>query len=331
MVLVLVTALRSETIRELPQLITPSIIDCDGERIFILDGVAVYVYSQKDFQLIAKFGKRGEGPGELMTQPDLPIYMQLYEDQVLLNSFNKLIYFSNEGKFIKKMKIPFLASQIIPLKKVFAVSKCNRRNDGSSIMTVFLADENLNQVKEIYQTELLNDQGRRKIAWPLLNIQIQEDGERLYVFDQQKGFQVDVYNHSGEKISEIKKNYEKIRITEDYKKKIMDWLKLQPAFRSAPEEIKKMIYFLDYFPVMDHCLVRNQRIYIQTYLRQDPHVEFIVLDVTGKELKKMFLFNAKPESVRLSPGAGYTFHGDRFYYLAENDDEEWELHIQKIQ
>jgi len=318
--------------RVLPELINPSMMETDGERLFILDGINVYVYALDDFRLMKKFGKQGEGPGELMTQPDLPLNMYVHKDRVIVNSSRKLAYFDKEGQFVKETKIPYLVSQIIPLKKnQLAVTKFNRRNDGSSILTVLLTDEDMNPIKTVYSNELLNDQGRGKIAWPLLSIQIQSRENHLFVFDQQLDFQIGIYDWDGNKVKEIKKDYTNVEITDAYKKQTLEWIKIQPALRNAPEEIKKMIYFLKYLPVMNHCLVRDNKIYIQTSRLIEDKVEFFVLDFSGRVLKQTYLPNAKPESIRLNPAANYTFHQNHYYYLLENQDEEWELNILNIE
>jgi len=329
-VLSMVFTLHSKQIQPLSELIYPSILDCDSESLFVLDGVVVYVYSKKNYQLKTKFGKRGEGPGELITRLDLPASMHVYKDQVILNSFNKLIFYTKEGKFIKEKKIPFLVSQIIPLGENYVVTKFTRRRDGSSLVSVLLMDENWKPISEVYKNELLNDQGRGKIALPLLNIIIRVNRKNLYIVDQQKDFQIEVYDHQAKKLSEIKKEYNKIRITDTYKKEKLAWIKLQPAFKNAPVEIMNMIYFLDYLPVIEYFLVKNDHIYVQTSKTQDTKAEFYILDLSGKIIKKVFLPNARQESIRLSPAAAYTFNSNLYYYLQENEDEEWELHIQDI-
>lgn len=320
----------SQSGRVLPEVVNPSMIDSNGDRLFILDGVHVHIYSMKDCRFLKTFVKRGEGPGELMIQPDLPLNMYLHNDMIMMNSFRKLVYFDKEGRFIKETKIPYLVSQIIPFGDRLAVTKFNRKNDGSSIMSVILTDENLKPLKTVYSNELLNDQGRGKIAWPFLNIFIQVWKERLFVFDQQLDFQINIYDKEGKKSKEIKIPYEKNEITETYRQKTLEWFKLQPALRDAPEEIKNMIYFLKHLPAYNHCLVRDNNIYIQTSKTNKEKAEFFVLDFSGRVLKKMYLTNAKPESIRLSPAANYTFHHNHYYYLLENQDEEWEIHFQSV-
>jgi hypothetical protein len=45
----------------LPEVNRPGFIEIDGEKIFILDGVTVKIYSMKDYRFLTKFGKEGQG------------------------------------------------------------------------------------------------------------------------------------------------------------------------------------------------------------------------------------------------------------------------------
>ena len=335
--LIVLTALAhagyGEAIRVLPELVAPSFLDSDGDSLFVLDQYTVYVYSLENFSLVKSFGKQGEGPGELMTQPDLPITMMVHGDQVILNSFNKMVRFSNTGEFVDEKKIPFILSQMIPFGDHYAVTKFSRLPDGSSKVGVLLLDESLDTVKTIFEASLLNDQGRGRIAYPLLTVFIRVAGGRLYVHNQQEGLRIRVFNRDGNQVGEIEHAYEKIITDAEYKKTKMAWLLRQPAVRRAPEEIiKKWIYFLDELPALVHFTVKEGRIYAQTSRTRagGSESEFFILDLTGKILDKRFLPNAKPETIRINPAANYTFTGDGYYYLRETEDEEWELCVEKL-
>jgi hypothetical protein len=49
---------------ELPDLLDPAAIHVDGNRMYITEHATIYIYSTKDYHLIKKFGRRGEGPKE---------------------------------------------------------------------------------------------------------------------------------------------------------------------------------------------------------------------------------------------------------------------------
>ena len=76
----------------LSELAKPTLVMVEQNQVLIADPPHVYVYSLGDFKLVAKIGKRGEGPGEFMGglrfQPDpkyiiigsqrLPLVMTIY-------------------------------------------------------------------------------------------------------------------------------------------------------------------------------------------------------------------------------------------------------------
>ena len=70
----------------LPEVNNATMMDISGSELFIMDNVEVLVYSMKDYRLLRKFGKRGEGPGELLTLPDVPFTMTVHDEKIILNS-----------------------------------------------------------------------------------------------------------------------------------------------------------------------------------------------------------------------------------------------------
>ncbi|UCH98522.1 MAG: 6-bladed beta-propeller [Candidatus Aminicenantes bacterium] len=311
----------------LAELSNPGVIEIDGDELFVLDDVQVYVYSLQDYRFLRKFGKKGEGPGELLPAPDLPITMQVGKEYVLLNSFNKMIYFTKTGKMIKEKRIPFIVFQVIPFGKNYAVTKFIRTNEGGSQVSLLIFSAEFKELKNLYETTLLNDQGKGRIAFPLTSVYIQCLDNQLFLVDQQKEFEIQRFDLEGNRLTPIKKSYQKIKVTEAYKKESWEWIKLQPAYKNAPDIVKKMLYFLEYLPVTKNFLAKNNKIYLQTYKTKDSLYEFFILDINGNVLKTVFLPGAKKESIRPNPAVTYAFQDNKYYYLEENlDEEEWELH-----
>ncbi len=330
LVIVLIwTGLNGKKLSRLSELTNPSIMKSDGEQIYVLDGYQISIYSLKDYKMLNKFGKKGEGPGELLAQPDLPLTMSLENDYIIVNSFNKIVCFSKKGAYIKEKKIPFLAMQVLPFGKGYAASKFSRNSDGSGTLDISLYDAKFKSIKTISNSKVLNDQGKGKISFPILGAHLRVADNTLFIVDQRKDFQLDIYGLDGEQINTITNKYKKIKITKEYKKEKMEWLKLQPAFKRAPERIKKMIYFLDFLPAIDHFLVNDNRIYLQTSNHKKKKVEFFILNKNGNIEKQVMLPNAKIESIRPTPAANYFFKKGAYYFLKEVE-EEWELHRVKL-
>lgn len=318
----------SEKLSVLAELTNPAMIEINGDELYVLDGAEVYVYSLHDYGFLRKFGKKGEGPGELLPQPDLPIVMQIYSEYVLLNSFNKMIYFSKTGEMIKEKRIPFLTFQIMPLGKNYAASKFTRNSRGGSQVSVLLFDDEFKELKKLYETELLNDFGKGKVAFPLLDTFIQCSSDQLFVADQQSDFEIQRFDLEGNRLTPIKRSYQKIKITETFKKKSWEWLQLQPVFRTFPDVFKQMIYFPDYLPDIRNFLVKDKKIYVQTYKTKETLSQFFIIDLNGSMLKTAFLPGADKERLRPNPAVTYSFKDNKYYYLEENlDTEEWELHM----
>ena len=97
----------------LPELMKPGNIEIDGDNLYALDGVVVYVYSMKNYHLLTKFGKKGQGPGELVPNDEIPLQMRLVNGNIFLNSQTKMIYYSKEGKMLKEKSLPFTCVNII--------------------------------------------------------------------------------------------------------------------------------------------------------------------------------------------------------------------------
>ncbi len=318
-----------EKLSVLAELTNPAMIEIDGEELYVLDDVEVYVYSLQDYGFLRKFGKRGEGPGELLPPPDMPLMMQVRKEDVILYSFNKMIYFSKAGKMIKEQRIPFIAFRIIPFGKNYAVIKFARSNQGESQVGVLLFDAEVKELKKLYETELLNDFRKGKIAFPLVNVHIQCSEHQLFVLDQKLEFEIQRFDLEGNQLTPIKHPYQKIKVTEAYKKEGWEWLNIQPAFKTAPDAVKNMIYFTEYLPVIRNILVIDKKIYVHTYKTKEKLSEFFILDLNGSVLKTVFLPAAKWErQVRPTQAVTYAFKDNKYYYLEENmDEEEWELHM----
>ena len=79
-------------------------------------------------------------------------------------------------------------------------------------------------------------------------------------------------------------------------------------------------------------LCENNKILIETYQKKDKKSRFVTLDQNGKVQREIYLPDAEPGRVKMSPHATYCLANNKFYYLKENlDDEAWELHVERIQ
>ena len=116
-------SLSPEMVAVFPDLNNATMMDISGGEMFVLDDVEVKVFSLKDYQFLRKFGKRGEGPGELLTTPDAPFTMIVRQDKVILNSVYKAIVYDKSGKIIKERRFDKFILEVVPMGENFIISK----------------------------------------------------------------------------------------------------------------------------------------------------------------------------------------------------------------
>jgi hypothetical protein len=310
----------------------PGMIEVNDRELFVVDGVTVYVYSLKDHRLVRKFGKRGEGPGEMIPDPEMPPQLQLVNDKIFLNNFNKMIYYSHKGKMLKERRVDFYAPQMRPVGNNFAMVTVSNDEEGMQTFKVVLMDAGFKELKTLYQRKRSHPVfRRRRIDIPPSLIFIRSSGDKVFVMDQAKGFTILVFDKDGNPLKTITKDYKPVKMSGAYKKEILEWLDLHPLFKEAPPELKSMVHLTEYLPAIRNFLVKDNKIYIRTYQQKNGLGEFFIFDENGKELNHIFLPEGDIEKIQGNPNSTYTFKGDKYYYLVENaGDEVWELHTAKI-
>ena len=75
-VILLTFVLYSEKITTIPELMGPQFLAVDDSRFYVSEGATVSIFDLKDFHLIKKFGKEGNGPKEFSTAGGrLPLFI----------------------------------------------------------------------------------------------------------------------------------------------------------------------------------------------------------------------------------------------------------------
>jgi hypothetical protein len=311
----------------LPQLSNPISIEIDKDELYVLDEVVVHVYLLKDYRLLRKFGKKGEGKGELMPNSEIPLVMNIANGNVFLNSQIKMIRFTKKGEIIKEQRIPF-SFQTIPFGKNYVSIKISTRHSVNSF-NVILYDPDFNQLKFLYSRERIPHSRRGKLSLPPELIIVRSSEDKLFVFDQKKGFVIDTFDLEGNRVNHIKMDYPRIKMTETFKRTAEAWFKAQPSFRMATEELREMIYFPDYLPMMRNFVIKDQKLYIQTYKKQGNSSEFIILDLGGKLFKQTFLPDYEKSPVQLNSSNIFTFYNQKYYHLVKGKSD-WEIHQEEL-
>ena len=341
MLLFISLTLASEKLGTLSDLLKPESITVQGNDLYIVEGATIHVYSIADLKLQIKFGKKGQGPGEMPAAPNYSNKITVFKDHVVAECQNKLVYFSKEGKLQKEIKkTSFTIIQSIPVGKNFAVSKLTPAEDGKTMYhSISLFNSEMKEIKELYRMKFMQ-QGQPPEA--KLNMLFDHPGfkvfdNKIFIEESIEGFIIDVFDENGKKMYRIQKDFEKKKIPGKYKENIIEGLKNDFMIKALGgwDNFKTLFkyYFPETFPAIQGIEVSNNKIYVQTYNERNNQDEFIIMDLKGKVKKTIFLPKFRNISLigSILGAKLHTIQNDILYYLSENEDtEEWEFYRVQI-
>jgi hypothetical protein len=306
----------------LPDLVKPRHIAVDENQMYVTQGATVFIYSLKDFKLIKKFGKEGEGPQEFKRRIT---FLDVQTEYLFLISAGKVSYFTKNGTFKKEFRTLSPEMKLKPLGKNFVAGRMVAENS-TLYLAIGIYDGNLKKIKELYKQEMevqLGGKGTKIYAHPL---PFHPYGDKLFIA-RGKDFVIEVLDNAGNKQYDITYDYKKIKVTEADKKKVMNHLKTDPETKPYLEMLKPIL-FPDYFPAIRNYYAADGKVYVFTYKENNNKSEVFLFDIKGTFLKKLFVPCLYMSPVDEYPAA---IKNGKFYQLVENEDsEEWELHINRI-
>jgi hypothetical protein len=326
----------------LQDLVNPGSITLDENQMYITEGTSIYIYSLPGVKLLKKFGKRGEGPQELLPPFGRHVHIDVLPNELMVISGFRLSFFTKQGSYIKEVKIPstILTNRYIRkigAKFIGSTQNWGRRDEKHLIMIAYnIYDSNQKIIKEIYRTRRGLQVLESEIQYNPLYVTVLEP--TLYVFDgkiflghygpNEKGV-IYVFDSNGKKLYDIKPEYEKIIFTEKHKEAFKKEYVTQ-AQKDFYKTHKHLFKYSGYFPERQWFQVVDKKIYIQTYKKNKSGnmTEFLILDLKGKLLTKLML--PLKYSSYFYPYL-YSIKKGKLYQISEDDDEEWEVHIIKIE
>lgn len=349
--LLLASFVWAENLGTLEGVLVPEMIQVTGDELYVLEGATIYVYSLKDLTLLRKFGQKGEGPGELKIMTAFQNSFTVYPDYVFVQGFDKVIFFTKQGKLIREQRFNMI-TKILPLKEKFVIKTFPFEDkNGKTYWAIKLCDSEIKEIKELYRQEFPIQFQKAAHVIPMiadaLNFRVYDD--KIFVEESPKGFLIEVFDSTGKKLYQIDKKSEKIKVPEEYKKIVENHLKEDFLHKKVNlfvpfhimeagwDEFKKWadLIYPDYLPPIRDIFIDNHKIYVQTFQRQDNKQEYIIMGLKGNTIKKGYLPVVQPSTFASEmAGLGLKFYAidkDRFVYLVENqEEEEWNIHVVDI-
>ncbi len=312
---------RAEKLTSLPDVMRPDSVTVEKDRFYVTEGVNVYIYSLKDFKLLKKFGKMGEGPREfrgllrIFTGPD----------HLVINSLGKISLFTKDGVYKSETRSVSLCWGIQPVQDYYIGYSRTMENE-EMYNTVNIFDAKLNRGVELYRR---TRQVQRSGAIDL----VKSPTSFVYILDKSiflngSDDKIHVYDLKGTKTHTIDPRIKKRSFTPKDEERYRNYFKNHPRFKAGYQRVKDRIKFPSHFPGIRFFAVTDGKLVVLTYRKEKGNTQCLVLDPKGKLIKKTWL--PYRFSNELDP---YPFHfsGGKFYQLIENEEEEeWEIHVTSL-
>lgn len=331
--ILLVIPVHGNQVFQLPDLVKPFRVNVDESHIYIGDGPQIYIFAQKDFKLVKRFGRAGEGPQEFKLFPEFSPELDIQKDGILVNSLNKVSLFLKNGDFLWEKKSPgYVLEHFNRLWGDKIVGQRVERDSEILYLVIKLYDRDFSDELEIHRHPYYLKWGKyNPIHRGIYISNFYVYGDRLFVGGAVDTGTIHVFDKAGKKSYEIKPGLDRVPFTEQDRQGWIDSYMSNDEFKQLYERRKKWFAYPEYFPLFQNFIVADNRIYIQTYKRNDTAGtnELLVLDLTGKVLKKLWI--PLVEFWDFSPNP-YTIGDGRLYQVVENQEtEEWELHVIRIE
>lgn len=333
LVLVIVTGFGFAANRgSFPELINPERILVDGGKIFITEGINVFIYSLKDLKLVKKFGKEGEGPQEFkrFPAPWLPsLRVFLKPDQLFINSLGKISFFTRDGKFVKEKKTKNIWHVFIPFENKYIVFALIRE-DKIMYFTYSLYNSDFILEKEVYR-ELNPEQDGKKMD-PIVMSSIKEiffryENKGRFFLPSFDGI-IHIFDIKGNEIGTINPAYSKVPVTSELVQEFDDFFKKDIRFKQIYAFERKRLVYPKYLPLLKDYRVADGKVYVIDNKKENEKYESFIFNLDGKLLKKVWLPLVDQDILAVYP---FTITGGKIFQLVENEDEEeWELHVSEI-
>ncbi len=309
----------------------PDQIVVGNKQIYITEGTNIYIFTKNDIKYLTKFGKKGEGPGEIQGSRRGNIRFTLIplRDKLYLYNRNKVLYFSLDGKFLEEKRISTgFVRNLVPVGDQYVGRSFIRGRNRSVKIAVNIFDSNFANKKLFYGTEEEADRGGRFKHFMPGNIFILRsfNGE-VYINDTQD-FRIKVLNQSGKEVRQIRYDYKRGAVSGKTRADIFDYYKNHPTFKNFYDRFKNRIEVGKTYNAIRNFSISDGIIYVQTYKKSDQGTEVLLFETGGKFLKKRFV---PIKDINIFDYYPYAIHQKKLYQIVENEDEEvWELHMSKI-
>lgn len=318
----------------LPGIFKPESIIVGESRIFVTQGVEVFIYSKENLKLAKKFGKEGEGPREFKKSPvpwipSLTLYLN--GKRLVVNGIGKVAYYSVDGDFIDEKTTGTFLARFIPLKDKY-VYMHNTSEDKVRYIQAELVDKDFKNNVKLCRFKFPAQQGKKRD--PILMARIVTYFDRYVYRDKfvfvsnDNAFQV--FNADGKEVAQFTPAYTIVPIKGKLKTDIDTFFTNDIRYKRPyqADKSRNLIRLPDHMPIFKDYRLADDKIYILSNFKKDGNYETFVYDFAGKLLKKTFI--SLPHDDFLTPYPFDIQNGNIYQLVHDEEDDEYKLTVTAI-
>ena len=225
------------------------------------------------------FGPQGQGPGELQN----PHYIAIdHNDNIMISDINQQILrkYNKDGVFIGDFKIESgdIPVTLGPRANLLVKGDSYKSDKGRALNTysLKLLNPDLEVLQVIDEFSFERRQDKAKATEPIVCWSVSHDN--IYVVNENREYEIWVYDFKGKLIRKIQKQYKQIPISENFKKKT---LKQFPE--SMRDQMKDMLYFPKFHPPIQNLVAGDDGLLLVSTFEEGENPEEFMFDIFNEE------------------------------------------------
>jgi len=214
---------------------------------------------------ISSFARRGQGPGEVEN----PSYQKI-NDQDELPITNpgrsEIMIFNKDGHLIKEipidLNIGFMGNMVYPLENGNYLIRRSLFSPSGGILTFALGlfNPDFKEIKELDRFEVVQPIRASKFRLPMHVSTYFVSNENIYVGNEERSYEIWVYDFDGNLQRKIRKNYEANKGSGKLVQEIREKLK------DTPKALTDKLYFPERWPPFQSIFTDDKaRLYVMTF------------------------------------------------------------------
>jgi hypothetical protein len=211
----------------------PDFVEADSlGNIYVIEqyrasGFFVYEFSPQG-QFIKKFGRMGQGPGELQGVNAL-IFSKTGHIPISDRTAGKVLEFDGDANFIRETRMHHAMREVTPLENGNYLARRNAK-DSSDVrgMSLCLFGPDFSELKKLDVVDMSDMTPGKKNFGTIISFCWLAAGDRISVGNEQRGYEIWVFDLDGNPLRKIRKEYKPVPYPEDFRKQTETLAARQP-------------------------------------------------------------------------------------------------------